>query len=391
MAARATISQAGSVVSSVNNNAITARLKRQLYKDVWPWTFARNSVDGALGINVPRLGANGGIRVMEGTTNLLPAGAENFVTGWTNNTGETCTVTDYPVNIPGVGDVIAKRIVGNGLGSIPGKYYASVSGRTNPHTETVSVWVKKMSGTAFLQQAPTAYSQTITETMQKITCTGLQNAVYTALVFATAAPTDILDIVVYAPQIENKPYATDYVAPGATRAAESLTVPATVIDPAQPFSIEFDAVPTNDDKSAEKYLFGLATNINNCLLVVSNATTGFYSIYHRLNTGTVRTITSSVAAVSGAKKSHKIDVSGAVLTYSLDGATIGTTTFDGLPSLVGLLMQLGNNFNGADPRNGYISNVRIRKGIALSAAERAYTGPLKADQFTTFFAPWSIT
>lgn len=64
-------------------------------------SFAYDSLLRRWEYNQRRWGANGTL-IEEGTTNLLPAGAEDFVTGWINGPDEICTVTDYPINIPGI-------------------------------------------------------------------------------------------------------------------------------------------------------------------------------------------------------------------------------------------------------------------------------------------------
>lgn len=178
--------------------------------------------------NERRWGPNGTL-VEESTTNLLPAGSENFVTGWTNGTGETCTVTDYPINIPGIGDVVAKRITGNGLGSGRSKYAIFISGRPNPHTDIASCQCMLLSGNAMITFAGATGSgqfASITNTMQRLSAKYVDFAsTQSSLSFITNATTDILDIVVYAPQIENKSYATSYTPPGTTRAADSFALP----------------------------------------------------------------------------------------------------------------------------------------------------------------------
>lgn len=551
MARKAVLTQA-QVATTVLNNAITVRMDRKKYSDVWRWTFLRNSIDGALAINAPKHDPVYGIRVMEATTNLLPAGAENFVTGWSNGTGETCTVTDYPMYIEGIGDVVAKRITGNGAGSVVNKYYCAIpGGLSKPHTITASVYAMVLSGNAKIRtDSSLGVSTAVTNTMSRINILGANFAYsWDDIYFGVNAASDILDIVVYAPQIELKSYATPYTPPGTTRAAETLAIPVNayqknlltqnqatggdalattvgfsgsgasvitrdtttawngagsikivtngvgvnegvivdattltvgriytasayihgsgtvrcrtgaangsvvgtsaalsgtrqrfsvtfpclsssglwlfettgteaatfyidglqleegttasdwalpvvdytnaLIDPAQPFSIEFDAIPTVDDKSTAKYLFGFGTSAN-YFIVWSNITSGYYGVVHRYNSGTTRVVNSSTAVVANTKATHKISVSGGQFVYSLNGVDIGTGTFDGLPSLLNWLMYFGSAYDGTIHRNAKFSNIRIRKGVALTAAERAYTGQLKADQYTTFYAPFKV-
>lgn len=491
-----------------------------------------------------------GTEVWEGTTNLLPAGAENFVTGWTNGPGETCTVTDYPINIPDIGNVIAKRITGNGTGSSVTKRTLVLTGLSNPHTVTASLWAMTLSGNALTWMSGTGYNN-ISSSFTKISFTETNRATNnTGFSIGTNAITDILDIVVYAPQIEAKPYATPYTPPGTTRAAATLSIPvgatqknlltlnqatggdtlgdttgfssydattATItrdtteawngtgsikvvtnnatsiegiiingvntitggkicvcsvyakgegtvilqvwdpsngtrksstftltsawqrlsfqfaqgataipttyvitqtqqsatfyidglqleegttasdftlpavdytnalIDPSQPFSIEFDAVPWVDDKSATTRLFSLYGKSTNYVALMSAITTGNYYITYRSGSGSARSINSTIPVVVGTKKNFKINVSGSTVTFTIDGVDLTPVTFDGgfvLP--VDSICRLGSEYTGAFHRNCSITNVRIRKGVALSTAERAYTGQLVADQYTTF-------
>ena len=485
-----------------------------------------------------------GTEVWEGTTNLLPAGSENFVTGWTNNSG--CTITDYPVYIAGVGYVVAKRIQSTS-NTTTDKLVAIMSNRTSGGIATVSLYGMVLSGNCNIR-AQYVNPVSLTATMQKVSTTNTGNVNGITLYFSimTAAASDVLDVVVYQPQAENKPYATPYTPPGTTRAAASLAIPVgayqknlltlnqatggdtlgdttgftkfrntetvsrdvsaawngtgnikvvtpgeaaseginvtndtfkltvgkiytatlyawgegtvllgannialsvitpvvlsgtkqrlsytfvattvstngpclitnsaqaatfyvdglqleegttasdfalpavdytnAIIDPAQPFSIEFDAVPWVDDKSANKYLFGFGDS-SSFFTVYSIAPSGRYGVSQRYLGGTVGGALSTVVAVAGTKASHKISVSGSQFIYSLNGVDIGIGTFAGLPSLFNVLMYFGALYDGTAHRNGYISNVRIRKGVALTAAERAYTGQLVADQYTTF-------
>lgn len=394
-------SDANKPISTAQQTALSAKANNTHTHVTGPvaidMTFARASIDGALGINVPKF--SDGVRVMEATTNILPAGSENFVSGWTENAGATVTVTDYPINIPGIGDVIAKRIQSTG-GTNISKLVCNLTGLTNPHTVTGSIWAMSLVGAnihrVFVATSTSVY---LTTTMQLISFTGTYASTSDALYLASVNAATNLDIVVYQPQIENKAYATDYIAPGATRAVESLTIPVNATDlgggvfsyanalisPLQSFSVEFDYLPRVADKAAAKYLFGFG-DANNYFIVQTAITSGNYGVAHRFNGGTVRSVNSAVAVVAGTSANHKISVSGSQFTYTLNGVDIGTGTFDGLPSMLNWLMYWGAFYDGTLPRGGAIRNVRIRKGVALSAAERAYTGTLLPDENTTFYS-----
>ena len=133
--------------------------------------------------------------------NIMPVGSDNFVTGWSAYGGEVITITDYPVNIPGIGDVIAKRITGNGLGSSGQKYLMQLYGYANPHDHTCSVYAMKLSGDASVNLRGLD-NKVITSTMQRLSCSGSVAATFSTIRFETSLATNIIDIVVYQPKME---------------------------------------------------------------------------------------------------------------------------------------------------------------------------------------------
>jgi hypothetical protein len=186
-----------------------------------------DSVGTRFEYNKPRYSTTNGWLVEEGTTNLLPSGSENFVTGWTNGTGETCTIT--PNQPDPWGGYTAYRIQGDGEGSSASKYYANISGQANPHTHNVSAWCKLLSGTATMCNVSSGDAATITGDWTRLNVTRVINASSTQLLFYVASASAVLDILVCCPQIENKSYMTSYVPPQVTRAAESLTIPVNAV------------------------------------------------------------------------------------------------------------------------------------------------------------------
>lgn len=134
--------------------------------------------------------------------NIMPAGSDNFVTGWFTVGSESILVGDYPTTIPGVGAVIAKRISGNGAGNSVIKWYNTVTGRPNPHTDACTVWVKKLAGNALLSlDGALSGATAITSDWQRLTNSKVQNDDSSAVAFLTDSATDVLDIVVYQPMI----------------------------------------------------------------------------------------------------------------------------------------------------------------------------------------------
>lgn len=351
-------------------------------------TFTRASIDGALAINEPKFDIVQGVRVMEGTTNLLPAGAENFVTGWVNGPGETCSVTDYPINIPGIGNVIAKRITGNGAGSSINKYYIAIYGQTNPHTITNSLYAMKLSDAVMtMNDSATGSTQIpLTKEMKKHVLS-MVNVAWDvqSISLNTGVNSSVLDVVVYQPQMENKAYYTGYVLPGTTRAAESITIPATVlsrINGTVEFDVDIDKIKATL-RADGNYLLRFRTGVG-IELYVHNSN---ISVVVTDSVGQTTSITKACADYSG-QTSIKIRYTSSVLNdLWINGVYIGQTTvpknfFTGNTAQYLELGSVGSSYQC----NSYLSNFRI-SNIARSDEEMAYTGPLSADQYTTFYNP----
>lgn len=138
-------------------------------------------------------------------TNILPAGSDNFKNGWSVYGGESITVTDYPCNIPGIGDVIAKRITGNGVGTSQLKYYLQ-SYRTYTSGEQMAggIWGKKLNSTTSyvsFNVAGVIYPYFSNDWQElSASATTIESSTY-QFQFRVANIEDILDIVVYHPQI----------------------------------------------------------------------------------------------------------------------------------------------------------------------------------------------
>lgn len=168
--------------------------------------------------------------VEEGTTNLLPVGAEDFATahGWTARDGASITVT--PGQPDPWGGTTAYRIQSSG-GTNAVKYQCAVLGRPDPHTDTGSIWIKVLSGNARfglsrLQVNASASWQRLSDCIVDFASTN------STLYLGCTNAADSLDILVCLPQIEQKPYATSWHLPGTPRAPESLSVPLAGLTPA---------------------------------------------------------------------------------------------------------------------------------------------------------------
>ena len=138
--------------------------------------------------------------------NILPVGSEDFVTEWSANGGETITVTDYPTTINGQA-VIAKRIKGTGNGTAIKKYICTIAGLSNPHTSAISVYAMSLNTELTFQitdyYGSIGYASIIPNSMGKITSKqpSAFNYATSQFSFYTTNITDILDVVVYQPQL----------------------------------------------------------------------------------------------------------------------------------------------------------------------------------------------
>ena len=196
------------------------------------------------------------------TTNLLTAGVEDFSTGWLTVGGETITVT--PGQTDPFGGSNAYRIQGLGNGSSIIKWYCLSTGRTNPHTDTCSVWAKVLSGNAKLSLDGAGTGATVLSgaTWLRYSNTKTQTDTDSAVAFLTTATSDALDIVVYFPQIENKPYATSYIAPGSSRIAETLTIPTASVLDAGEGTMECWIKPLRSPGTIEQVIFDAGGDVN---------------------------------------------------------------------------------------------------------------------------------
>lgn len=135
--------------------------------------------------------------------NILPAGSDNFVTGWSTINSETITVTDYPttININGVDTaVIAKRIQGTGNGSSTYKYKCSANFTTtfNNHYCT-TLYAQVLSSNAQIKQAYGLGNINLTADMQKIE--SIADTTDAIIQITTSVSSNKLDILVYQPQV----------------------------------------------------------------------------------------------------------------------------------------------------------------------------------------------
>jgi hypothetical protein len=160
------------------------------------------------------------IKIEEGTTNLLPAGRENFSTGWQGYSGSTATVSTYNFSPWGTG--AAYRITTSG-GSDTLKWFTGLAVPPNGQPYSISVWARTVSGTAnvgFNVGSPVALTTTWTRVNGSFVSGGVAAA---QLRFQAVTAGDNVDVYVTRPQIEYTWYGTNYHPCGTTRAPVVLT------------------------------------------------------------------------------------------------------------------------------------------------------------------------
>lgn len=132
--------------------------------------------------------------------NILPVGSENFVTGWTGYNGETITVTDYPTTIDGQA-VVAKRIQGAGDGISLSKFTATTPTLSNPHSTVGCIYAKLLSGNATFNISAGTPSTLTTNWAKHIASNVNRAGTTSTLFFNVNAAANILDILIYQPQV----------------------------------------------------------------------------------------------------------------------------------------------------------------------------------------------
>jgi hypothetical protein len=181
-----------------------------------------------------------GVLIEEGTTNLAPSGSDDFVTGWSAAPGVTVTIT--PGQPDPFGGNNAYRIQSSG-GTSTVKYTLFVSGRPNPHTDTVSLWIKVLSGNA--RMGLDSFSNDYASgDWQRMSHSNTSASTNSSLYLGCQSASNNLDILVCQPQIEEGAYMKSYMPPQGTRANEDLTIPRSSVLPSlNAFTIAFRAYP----------------------------------------------------------------------------------------------------------------------------------------------------
>ena len=361
-------------------------------------TFTRASTaykeDGtSVASGVPRIESSG-VKIEEGTTNLMLSGSYDFHNagyplGWYPNGGAIITVTGQQSDP--YGGTGAYRIQTSG-GSVTGKYNIIVTGLTIG--ATVSLWAKVNSGTAIIRDdyGSTPVSTEITTSWQKIVYKPTTTSCRPT--FATLAITDNLDITVMQPQIEQKAYTTSYIPPQSTRLAETLTIPSSALSVTEG-TIEFDYTPINQplsDMTAQAKSPKIMQIGNywteNCLTLWRFPYNGVdviellgnYSSGWKLNTSA----TYSFSLLSKYRFSLRWKTANTFDLF-INGVRIISNAISSVSFTSMGNIKLGDTlYSGAV--NAIYSNIRI-SNKARSDTELAYTGDLAVDYYTTYLLP----
>jgi len=164
-----------------------------------------------------------GVRIEQGTTNLVPLDKQKFE-GWTAISGATVTLAQNQA-VPEWGAVDATRVQTSG-GTGVGKYYVAVTREDGAYYSN-SVWVKNTGDkTVRVTTNVSAKSDTVLpgeSRRVKLENVGGTDVGALQIQFQALNAADSLDFVAWRPQAETKTLCTSFT--DGTRSSESLSVP----------------------------------------------------------------------------------------------------------------------------------------------------------------------
>ena len=131
--------------------------------------------------------------------NILPVGSENFVTGWFDFLGATCTITAGQPDPDGGNNAV--RIQSSGGAAREKWEITNLIPVSNPHTAGFSLKMKVLSGNAQFSGALFYGTSKTTNTWETITYKGTFAYGQETLRIGCASAEDSLDVLVYQPQI----------------------------------------------------------------------------------------------------------------------------------------------------------------------------------------------
>ena len=235
-------------------------------------------------------------------------------------------------------------------------------------TYTFSVYLKGTGNVyLILYDGTNAYygaTITLTSTWTKYSISGsMLNAIVIGHIRQLGAGT--ADIYCDGLQIEQKAYATSWIQGGATRAAETLTIPTAGVLSATEGTIECWLKPDwlNSD-TVNRVLFAVQQNVPNISTKIFAAST---NITFRANGLTVTTPRSNLIEKSWNHFALTWKTDGTVCGY-LNGVNIGTGTYSSIPIWDTSIYVGANTVTEAEEANGLIDDLRI-SNIARTDAE----------------------
>jgi len=347
-------------------------------------TFTRASTaykeDGtSVASGVPRIESSG-VKIEEGTTNLIPSSTVLVKYSPSEYTTEVVTEGEYT----GWTKVILSYVCSQGyIGYLP-VYPISAGSSRSFSIEFVSLTSKVIptlaGGTEFAMSVIDGNRYSVTYT------NSTTGALYLGIYFISRGYKGqfVSETFYYRNvQYEDKAYATSFTP--TTRSAEALTIPSSALSVTEG-TIEFDFIaPQNIFSGGASVVITLNSDFTNknCLDVQLNATryiqlfVGAGSSYNRLDT--------NVVAVAGTKYRVSFRWSSTSVSIAVNGvikATINSPAVFAIENYI----YLGRLATSTYFLNSTISNLRI-SNKARSDTELAYTGDLAVDYYTTYLLP----
>lgn len=328
-----------------------------------------------------------GVMVEEGTTNLFTSSEALFphteIYGGTITTKET-------VSVPEWNTTNATHFVftpSSPTSTITYVQPAFSSQRVIGTTYTTSCYVKNNGNSPIKLRHPnesnpytTIPAKSIGRYALSITATNTQ---WNKIAIAGTVAGELIDVVLYAPQAEQKTYATSFHP--TTRAAESPTIPATALN-ASEGTIEFDVVPLAGrvQSGAIPYLLDTRGTSQTSLNNMFGIQVGQNQLILLYGTGTTyKQVSTSAFLETSIKKRCALRYVNTSISLWVDGQQ--RASGNDLSLILSDILTLGSTYQKDRQANALFSNLRI-SSIARSDEELAYTGPLEIDENTTYFA-----
>ncbi len=334
-----------------------------------PAQFTRSSPaylsDGTLvAANQPRY-EGAGVRIEQGTTNLIPLAKQKFE-GWTVYQGAVVTLTQ-DVAVPEWGAVDATRIQTSGGSSII-KYYYSIEMPPAGAMRSEQVWVKNIGNDSVRVSSNVGRikdtvlpGESRLVKLEKIIGTGTESL---QIEFYATDAANSLDFIAWRPQAEAKAYCTSWT--DSTRAPETLSVPGL---PTVEGEIEVTVDVTDKCKRQVAGEIPILIYIERSiggwgLAVLHTATSALFCLETRNDAGETSMIYFSDSLIPNGLRHLRIKITSDFVTLYCDGAPIaqiggGTPeTKPKLPSAWGRI-YLGSSATGTNHADASFGNLRM--------------------------------